>query len=69
MHRNRLPISDEQLIHKQWSVVRLHSTALFSAIARSAAAFFIIFSPVDRIIGATGFVGLLAGSQRRRSAV
>jgi hypothetical protein len=34
-----------------------------------AGAFFNVFSSVDRIIAATGFVRLLAGSQRRGSAV
>ena len=34
-----------------------------------AVAFFIVFSSVDRIIAATGFVRLPVGSQHRRSAV
>jgi len=32
-------------------------------------AFFIVFSFVDRMIAATGFVRLPVGSQRRRNAV
>jgi hypothetical protein len=65
---------DSLLANLQQVGGRLHSTAPSSFVLgdsgpASAAAFFIVFSSVDRIIAATGFVRRLAGSQRRGSAV